>query len=935
MIHRCVKFVMVWAVGLVIMAMMGVSAHAGFPVSSQNQNAAYKITPDKIAFFKNADKTRADIKDPKAAGPLYKEGEVLVKYKKGADFQEVTADAASKGLEAKAKYQTMSMKKGQVYVRLRSSVKSTQQLLSELKNDPLVEWAEPNYIYSIEGNTIDAAPTDPMFNNLWGLNNYGQTGGMPDADIDAPEAWNTRTDSSSVVIAVLDTGVDYEHPDLEANMWTAGDGSHGYNAIEGTLDPMDDHSHGTHCAGTIGAAANNAIGVAGVNWTARIMALKFIAASGSGATDDAVEALDWALARKINDGVNLVAVSNSWGDVVYSQALYDMIELHGQNGIACIAAAGNDALDSDAIPHYPSSYDLDNIISVAATDHNDLLADFSNYGQTSVDLAAPGVSILSTVITQTYTPASGDLFFDDMESGVGSWVTSGTNNTWAITEEQASSPTHAWSDSPSADYQNGTSSYLEWNQAIDLSGYAGQPIAFGYSCWFDTEQGHDYIMYEFSKDGGTTWTEMNGWWSNYQQWEPYYIIIPEEFKTSTFRFRFHFYSDSATVYDGVYIDNVGIGMAVTTHGYASYNGTSMATPHVSGAYALISAEYPSATIAQKKDRLVWSGDVKPSLAEKVLSSRRLNLARAIDPGFKIPLSINEIFPTKGLSSGKSFTINGRAFESGDSVIFRDDLANEYTAIITSLTGTCIKGIAPATPEGSYWLFVRGSDGAESNPFKVCTYSSPDRFTEIFTGDNDIDNQTLTFTPNGSAGYYKVCREKADAFPTDPSTGTVVTLADDANSQAILSGGAQVSLYGVAYGDFYIGSNGYITFGAGDTDFSESLSDHFDLPRISGLFDDLNPTVGGSISWQQFSDRAVVTYQNVPEYGTTVTNSFQIEMFFNGVISLTHLNIEALDGLAGLSDGSGLTIPEACFPESDLTAYTCSKVPLGALFLLLE
>jgi hypothetical protein len=194
----------------------------------------------------------------------------------------------------------------------------------------------------------------------------------------------------------------------------------------------------------------------------------------------------------------------------------------------------------------------------------------------------------------------------------------------------------------------------------------------------------------------------------------------------------------------------------------------------------------------------------------------------------------------------------------------------------------------------------------------------DYFTEIFEADdNDLNNQTLKFIPDGSADYYAACREATSVFPTDPSGGTVLSLGDDDYEQVTLAGGAQVSLYGVSYSSFYVGSNGYITFGFSDTDLSESLEDHFDLPRISGLFDDLNPSSAGTVSWKQLSDRAVVTYEDVTEYSPTSQNSFQIEMFFDGVITITHLTIEATDGLAGLSEGNGLP---PVFVESDLSSY---------------
>jgi subtilisin family serine protease len=233
-------------------------------------------------------------------------------------------------------------------------------------------------------------PDDLYFSYLYGLHNDGQFyGGTPDADIDAPEAWIQTTGSSDVVVAVVDTGVDYNHPDLAANIWSdPSTGYHGYDYVNRDTDPMDDNSHGTHCAGTIGAVGNNGIGVAGVNWNVKIMAVKFLGASGSGSTSNAIQAILYANSHGAH------VISNSWGGGGYSQALKDAIDA---SPAVVVCAAGNSARDTDAYPHYPSSYNSTNIISVAATDKNDNLASFSNYGETSVDVAAPGVSIYSTI----------------------------------------------------------------------------------------------------------------------------------------------------------------------------------------------------------------------------------------------------------------------------------------------------------------------------------------------------------------------------------------------------------------------------------------------------------------------------------------------------------------------------------------------------------
>ena len=260
--------------------------------------------------------------------------------------------------------------------------------------DPDVEYAEPDY----EVRPLDILPNDPKFSGLWNLRK-----------IAAPRAWDVEEGDQSAVVAVIDTGIDYTHPDLAANMWVNpgeipgngidDDGNgyvddvYGYDFANEDGDPLDDFGHGTHVSGTIGAVGNNGMGVVGVNWRVRIMALKFMNDQGFGLTSDAVRAVHYA----IQMGAKLT--SNSWGGGGYSQALRDAIAAARAAGQLFVAAAGNDGRDTDLHPMYPADYDLDNIISVAASDKTDTLASFSNYGALTVDLAAPGVNVLSTMPT--------------------------------------------------------------------------------------------------------------------------------------------------------------------------------------------------------------------------------------------------------------------------------------------------------------------------------------------------------------------------------------------------------------------------------------------------------------------------------------------------------------------------------------------------------
>lgn len=295
--------------------------------------------------------------------------------------------------------------------------------LDILRNNAQVEYAEPNYIR----NVSSTFPNDPYFSSQWALYNTGQWGGTPGADINATGAWGAATGNNATVVAVIDTGIDYNHPDLAGNMWRnpgeipgngLDDDGNGYvddvygiDAYNYDSNPLDDFGHGTHCAGIVGACGNNSIGVAGVNWNVSIMALKFIGALGYGYDSGAIECIDYAIMMKTLHGINVRVLSNSWGGAGYDQALYDAIEAAGANNILFVAAAGNQyGNDNDRYPFYPASYDLNNIIAVAATDRNDNLAYFSNVGPTSVDVGAPGDYILSTM--PTYHVTLNDLGFN-------------------------------------------------------------------------------------------------------------------------------------------------------------------------------------------------------------------------------------------------------------------------------------------------------------------------------------------------------------------------------------------------------------------------------------------------------------------------------------------------------------------------------------------
>jgi subtilisin family serine protease len=328
---------------------------------------------------------------------------------------------------------------GQFAVTISSNT-SVAQATAFFASQPGVVASGPDYVIQIQ-----RTPNDPSYSSLWGMNNTGQSGGIVDADIDAPEAWDLQTGTRATIVGVIDTGIDYNHPDLAANMWrnpgeTPNDGIDndgngfvddvfGYDFANNDGNPMDDEGHGTHVAGTIGAVGNNGIGVVGVNWNTRLMALKFLDANGSGSTSNAVRALNYAITM----GAHIT--NNSWGGGGPDSNLATAIARARTSGQIFVAAAGNAGTNNNTTAFWPSNYSLtyDNVVSVASVDRNNNLSSFSNYGSTTVTLGAPGSSILSTTPNNTYSTFSGTSMASPHVAGALALLRD-QNPTWTYTQ---------------------------------------------------------------------------------------------------------------------------------------------------------------------------------------------------------------------------------------------------------------------------------------------------------------------------------------------------------------------------------------------------------------------------------------------------------------------------------------------------------------------
>lgn len=533
----------------------------------------------------------------------------------------------------------------------------------ERRSDVL--YAEPNGIVHAQ-----ATPNDTRFRELWGPDNTGQlvngVAGFADADIDAPEAWNMGVGLGSAVrVAVVDTGVAANHPDLAANMFlnpgesgtdTSGndkrtngidddgngkvDDFRGWDFINNDNNPADDNEHGTHVAGTIAGRSNNALGVSGVasfprtigNWAGpKIIPIKVLNAAGSGSLAAIADGFVYA------GTMNAKVANASLGGAGTSVTLDNAIKSKPNTLYA--VAAGNDGVNNDTSPHTPcnpdTTPDAANKICVAATDSRDALASFSNFGSVNVDLAAPGVATLSTVPHRTYRS---DSFETDI---TGRWTTDDAGQTgtprWGRTTLFSTSPANSLTDSPGgtatapAQYVNNQDNWARNTTGIDLTG--GSDCVVNLQAKVDTESGFDFFTVEATRTPtvGASWQEIFAF-SGGPASGRVSAALPAAFNGQTGVFiRFRLTSDGSVTDDGAYVDDLAVKCLTTSFdatSYAFFNGTSMATPHVAGAAGFLFTRFPTATVAQIKDKILRSVDTKASLTGKVLTGGRLNLYKA-------------------------------------------------------------------------------------------------------------------------------------------------------------------------------------------------------------------------------------------------------------------------------------------------------------------
>lgn len=587
--------------------------------------------------------------------PVYAPGQILIKYKeqrKAATeaFYQRTMNITTLESFKSTGAQRMSLPAGM----------TVEEALAMYASDPDVEFVEPNYY-----RYVDATPNDTHFNLMWALHNTGQTiatttagaiTGTPDADIDAPEAWDLETGTSSqVIVAIIDTGVAYDHPDLAANIWNNPDETPdgidndgngliddivGWDYVDNDNEPFDFHRHGTHVSSTVAAVGNNGTGSTGVSWSSKIMILRVGDSLGMITSSDVISAIQYADSKGA-DIINL-----SMGNHTFSAAEKAAIDA---SSAVIVCSAGNSGADNDTSPHYPSSYTSANIIAVANSDYNDDLAGTSNFGATTVDVTAPGSLIFGAI------NARQDVLNQSIDNVTAPalpsrWSGGGSQGAWVSSTAYKISDTNALTHvSTGATYSLNDNCHIT-SPSIDLSTHEGAVLTF-YA--YGKSEANDDLVVETAAGQTGPWTiqpmtgnghynlltlagiDTNGEWFRMRV----NLKTLEGLNQAYIRFRFTDNGDSNQAM-GWFIDDITITAHDNTYNansFAYLTGTSMATPHVTGIAALIKSRNPAFTNIDIIDAIFRGAEAKPSLSGKVATGGRVNAYQALLAADGIPL----------------------------------------------------------------------------------------------------------------------------------------------------------------------------------------------------------------------------------------------------------------------------------------------------------
>ncbi len=569
-----------------------------------------------------------------APGANYVPGEVLVKFKSGVSQAAGAATVAAYGGTVQA---ALNPAASVLSVKL-NPAQSVAQAVASYASDPNVELAQPNYIYHTSAAVV---PNDPAFGQQWGFKNTAQTitnaytqppasplyytinnPGVAGDDMNVTPAWGVITECSTVVVAVVDTGVNYNHQDMVGNMWiSATYPNHGYNfTAEGAAnDPMDLHGHGTHVAGIIGAVGNNALGVSGVCWKASIMAVRVLDSTGAGTTATIVQGVNFA----VSNGAKVINMSltGTAFDTLYSNAITNA----QNNDAVVVVAAGNQASNNDTTAIYPCDFANANIVCVAALDQGYGLATFSNYGATNVDVGAPGTNILSTW-AGTNTAISEPLTTGwTLTPATGGWGYMSWKDTAGVSHAGLADPVN-W---PNGWYPAGANHHVYKN--FNLSGYSAATLNFYLS---GNVNAGDALTLAINSAGGdplvSGTTLVSGWLTLNTSFLP---IRQSLYNCRTIGCTVGFGLSSAATSTG----NIGPmltvmsidALATNSTSYDTVDGTSMAAPEVTGLAAMLRAYNPKFTYADTVAAIKNAGRATASLSGKTATGKAVDVMASL------------------------------------------------------------------------------------------------------------------------------------------------------------------------------------------------------------------------------------------------------------------------------------------------------------------